>query len=101
MNCRTRTRKTSRRPAERDPALPVRQLRNLGPASAGWLVAVGIHTLADLRAAGAAETWRRVFEAGRNPSLNLLWALEGALRDEHWGELPPAVKAELRRKIAD
>jgi hypothetical protein len=79
----------------------VRQLRNLGPVSAGWLAAVGIHTLADLRAAGAAEAWRRVFEAGRNPSLNLLWALEGALRDEHWGELPPTVKAALRRQIGD
>ncbi len=37
----------------------------------------------------------RVKRAGFKPSLNLLYALEGALLDCHWQEIPESRRAEL------
>jgi DNA transformation protein and related proteins len=72
------------------------QLKNIGPVSAQWLRAVGIHTPEDLAALGAVEAYARVQQHGFKPSLNLLYALEGALRDLPWTALPANVKQKLR-----
>ena len=73
--------------------------RNLGPASAGWLVAAGIRTEAELRALGAVEAFRRVaFHRAGDVSANLLYALAGALQDVRWDRLPVEERARLRRE---
>ena len=73
-------------------------LWNLGAVSAGWLEAAGIRTEADLRALGAVEAFRRVaFHRSGDVSMNLLYALEGALRGVRWDLLPAAERAALRR----
>ena len=73
------------------------RLCNLGPVSAGWLEAAGIRTEAELRALGALEAFRRVaMHRAGDVSLNLLYALDGALRGERWDKLPPHIRAELR-----
>src|SRR5690554_4587946 len=71
------------------------KLRNVGPKSSAWLRQVGLHTRADLEAAGPVEAYMRVRRAGFRPSLNLLYALEGALRDCHWQEVPDERRKEL------
>jgi len=71
------------------------KLRNIGPKSAAWLRQVGLRTRADLEAAGALDAFMRVKRAGFKPSLNLLYALEGALLDCHWQEVPEARRSEL------
>ncbi len=71
------------------------KLRNIGPKSAAWLRQVGLRTREDLAAAGALEAFMRVKRAGFKPSLNLLYALEGALMDCHWQEVPEARRNEL------
>ena len=75
------------------------QLKNLGPASARMLRDAGINGEASLREFGATEAYLAVCEAGDRPSLNLLWALEGAIRDCHWLEITDARKAELRKQV--
>ena len=60
------------------------KLRNIGPKSAAWLRQVGLRTQEDLESVGAVEAFIRVKRAGFRPSLNLLYALEGALLDCHW-----------------
>ncbi len=79
---------------------PIHKALNIGPKSAQWLEAVGIQTEADLEALGAVEAYRRVKAAfpGR-VSLNLLWALQGALLDLPWNELPQAMKDKLMKEI--
>ena len=74
------------------------KLRNIGPKSAAWLRQVGLHSLQALQEAGAVGAYMKVRRAGFKPSLNLLYALEGALRDCHWQEVP-----EVRRQalVAD
>lgn len=71
------------------------KLRNVGPKSAAWLRQVGLHTREDLEAAGPVEAYMRVRRAGFRPSLNLLYALEGALLDCHWQEVPDERRKEL------
>lgn len=71
------------------------KLRNIGPKSAAWLRQVGLRTEEDLRAIGALEAFMRVKRAGFKPSLNLLYALEGALTDRHWQDVPAERRSEL------
>lgn len=71
------------------------KLRNIGPKSAAWLRQVGLRTQEDLAAVGSVEAFLRVKRAGFRPSLNLLYALEGALLDCHWQQLPEARRGEL------
>ena len=71
------------------------KLRNIGPKSAAWLRQVGLRSLDDVAAIGAVEAYMKVRRAGFKPSLNLLYALEGALLDCHWQEVPEARRAQL------
>ncbi|MBC7990447.1 MAG: TfoX/Sxy family protein [Luteimonas sp.] len=71
------------------------KMRNIGPKSAAWLRQVGLRTREDLEAAGALDAFMRVKRAGFKPSLNLLYALEGALQDCHWQEVTEERRVEL------
>ena len=59
----------------------------------------GIDTPDDLDRVGSVEAYQRVLEAGGHPSLNLLWALEGALLDLDWRHLPEDRKQGLRAAL--
>lgn len=76
-------------------------LRNLGKTSVQWLHASGIHTAADLRRLGAAGAYRAVKSRGFGASKVLLYAIEGALRDVPWQQLPTSLKEELNRSLRD
>ncbi|MDH7453785.1 TfoX/Sxy family protein [Luteimonas composti] len=71
------------------------KMRNIGPKSAAWLRQVGLRTSEDLIAAGPVDAFMRVKRAGFKPSLNMLYALEGAMQDCHWQDVPEARRAEL------
>ncbi|NOT30271.1 MAG: TfoX/Sxy family DNA transformation protein [Planctomycetes bacterium] len=97
---KTQTRKTQTRKAPRPKAapVPVAKLLNIGPKSAAWLRAVGIETRADLERVGSVQAYRLVAAAGFESSLNLLYALEGALLELRWDRLSAAVKQNLRER---
>jgi len=76
-------------------------LRNLGPASARWLNAIGVHTRRDLEKLGAVDAYAMLRAHGYNASLNLVYAIEGALRDCAWNKLPAKHKARLKAAAAD
>lgn len=71
------------------------KLRNIGPKSSAWLRQVGLRTREDLAGVGTVDAFMRVKRAGFKPSLNLLYALEGALQDCHWQEIPESRRVEL------
>lgn len=48
------------------------------------LATAGIHGRADLERLGPVQAYLRVKAAGHNASLNLLWAMEGALTGKDW-----------------
>jgi len=74
-------------------------LRNIGPKSAAWLRQVGLRTPEDLAAAGTIQAFLKVRRAGFKPSLNLLYALEGALLDCHWHDVPDARRQQLLAEL--
>ena len=78
------------------PAAP--KLRNIGPKSAAWLRQVGLRTEADIVAVGPVEAYMRVRRAGFKPTLNLLYALEGALCGCHWQEVPEPRRQQLAQE---
>lgn len=75
-------------------SVPVKLL-NVGPKSAAWLRQVGIRSREQLIEAGTIATFIKVKRAGFRPGLNLLYALEGAILDCHWRDVPEARRAEL------
>ncbi|MEQ7920433.1 TfoX/Sxy family protein [Xanthomonas sp. WHRI 1810A] len=77
----------------------LRQLKNLGKTSAQWLHASGIHSTADLRRLGAVNAYRAVKTRGFNVSKTLLYALEGALEDQHWSALSVERKEALKLQV--
>lgn len=64
------------------------KLLNIGPKSAAWLRQVGIRSREQLVEAGALGAFIKIKRAGFRPGLNLLYALEGAILDCHWRDLP-------------
>lgn len=74
-------------------------LRNLGKTSVQWLHASGIHTVEELRQLGAVDAYHAVKSRGFSASRVLLYAIEGALRDMPWQQLPAALKSELNQRL--
>lgn len=60
----------------------IADLPNFGPKSQQMLAQAGIHTIEQLRELGAVRAYLQVKRSG-NVSLNLLWAMEGALTGQH------------------
>lgn len=63
------------------------QAAGLGPKSAAMLHAAGIFSMDQLRTLGAVAAYVQVQRAGQKASLNLLWAMEGALSGLHWQQV--------------
>ena len=76
------------------------KLLNIGGKSAAWLRQVGLRTWDDVNAIGAVESFLRVKRAGFRPSLNLLYALEGALVGCHWQQVDINRRTELAAQAA-
>lgn len=64
--------------------LALHSLPNLGPRSQDMLVAAHIRSVTQLRKLGAVAAYARVKQINAKASLNLLWALEGALSNLPW-----------------
>jgi hypothetical protein len=71
--------------------LRIRDLRNLGARSEAMLSEIGVYSADELRRRGAVEVFYRLKRAGISSSLNMLWALAGALEPwpegRHWREV--------------
>lgn len=74
-------------PVNREEADGIPCLQNLGPKSAAMLKSAGITTATQLRQLGSVKAFVRVRASRADVSLNLLWALEGALTGEPWQQV--------------
>ncbi len=78
----------------------IASLKNLGSKSAAQIVAVGIDGPDEIRIVGAADVYHRVKSRFPNStSLNLLWALQGALMEIHWHDIPDDIKRQLLAEV--
>jgi DNA transformation protein len=71
--------------------LRIRDLRNLGGRSERMLNSIGVNSVEELRRLGPVRAFYELKHAGAAPSLNVLWALAGALEPwpegRHWREV--------------
>lgn len=65
----------------------LQSLRNLGIKSCQMLNRAGINNAKMLADLGAARAYLKVKQVEKSASLNLLWALEGALSDRDWKDV--------------
>lgn len=59
----------------------------LGPKSVAMLLSAGIDHYTQIVAMGSVAVYVAVKKAQPSASLNLLWALEGALSGKHWRDV--------------
>ncbi len=74
-------------------------LKNLGMASVNILHAIGVNSYDDLNKMGAVEAYLRIKNRGIHVSKVMLYALQGALMDVHWNDLPPDLKNQLLDEV--
>lgn len=80
--------------------LKLSDLKGIGLKSERWLNDVGIFTKEDLESVGPVRAFIRLQENGDiKPSLNLLYALIGALEDERWIHIAQQDKARLLMEL--
>ena len=70
-----------------------------GKEPAARLVGAGIHTLDELRAAGCFDALESVLGSSGGGCLNMLYALEGAIRGIRWHGIPKEDRAELKAQF--
>jgi DNA transformation protein len=76
-------------------------LQNLGPKSQEMLAKAGIKTEAQLRKLGAVRAYAKTKAVCPKASLNLLWALEGALTGRDWKAVAESERASLLMALED
>ncbi|MBX3737684.1 MAG: TfoX/Sxy family DNA transformation protein [Candidatus Didemnitutus sp.] len=86
--------------APRGRAGEVAALLNLGPKTAAWLDAAGIHTRAQIVKLGPIGVCRRLLESGRPVNVLMAYAVEGGLSGTHWNALSAETKQWLRTEFA-
>jgi hypothetical protein len=79
----------------------ISDLPNLGTKSQQMLQQAGIKTVEQLRELGAVRAYIQVKQSGANASLNLLWAMEGALTGRHWREVAHNDRLRLLLELED
>jgi len=78
-------------------------LRNIGPVVATQLVNVGVDTPAKLKKLGAEAAYKLIIDSGQQCggyNAAYLYALEGAIHDCDWLQLPEPRKDELKALTA-
>lgn len=79
--------------------MKISKLKNLGPKTESWLSEIGISSSDQLRATPVDEIYYQLKERGFPVSMNLVYAIEGALRGEHLLALPEDRKNQLKHLI--
>ncbi len=75
------------------------ELKNIGPVSEKILNSIDVYTLEDIIELTPVVIFHILKSRGCNVSLNLVYALQGAIMDLHYLELPEGIKTELKNEI--
>ena len=76
--------------------MKLRDLKGLGPASEKMLQSVAIYTPADLEKVGAIWAFIKLKNnSATRPSMNMLYAMVGALKNKHWIDIAQIEKGRL------
>ena len=93
--------KTAKKKTTAGKTATMADLRNLGDKSQEMLAKAGIKTAAQLKKLGAVRAYARTKAVCPKASLNLLWALEGALSGRDWQDVAESERAGLLMALED
>lgn len=88
-------------PEAQSAVAPVDALPNLGPKSQEMLAKAGISSVEALRQLGAVRAYVKTKAIWPKASLNLLWALEGAISGRPWQAVAETDRASLLMALED
>ena len=74
-------------------------LSNFGPKSREWLHSIGIFSVQDIEKVGPFKIYRLLQNSGFPVSLNLLYALVGALQGVHWTLIKENMKEKIMKEL--
>lgn len=80
---------------------PVERLRNIGSTSVQMLASMDVHTAGNVRHLGIPLIMKILKDRGLHPSMNLAYALYAGLNDQHWLDLDPETKRNLKETCQD
>jgi DNA transformation protein len=86
--------------SEKQSIMLSKQLKNIGPKLAAKLIEAGIDSPEKLRSLGARAAFDKMYQHGdRYGDFNAayLYALEGAIRDCDWLQIPESLKTEYKQ----
>lgn len=83
------------------PSHPVHNLPNLGPQSRQWLAAIGITDADQLRGQDPFAVYARLKQLQPKLSVNMLYALIGALEGLHWQQVQRERRSEILMRLDD
>lgn len=72
------------------------KLPNIGKSVEEQLIAIGIQTIEQLKAAGSRQAWLKIRDIDSSACINRLYALEGAIQGIRWHYLSEETKKELK-----
>ncbi len=78
--------------------MKISKLKNLGEVSEKWLNEIGVYTKRDMEEKGILEIYNILRSMHPECNLNFLYAMQGALLDIQWNQLPKEMKESLKRK---
>lgn len=78
----------------------LKDLPNLRLATERMLKKAGIESVTDLQSKGALEAYKAIQQTHSSSiSIELLWALEGAIEGKHWSVIPQSRRDELAKSL--
>ena len=89
---------TRKEDAKRKASPDLSGLKNIGKVTERWLNGIGVYDEEGLRRMGAVQAYRLIRAREQGVTLNLLYALQGALTGSHWNDLAEPIKEMLRRQ---
>jgi DNA transformation protein and related proteins len=85
----------------KDGSAALSELRGLGPASVQMLVAAGVTTATQLRKANLYKLYAKIKSAHPRTSINLLYALLGAVDNQDWRTVAKDRRTEVLMRLED
>ncbi|OGU35530.1 MAG: hypothetical protein A2068_11630 [Ignavibacteria bacterium GWB2_35_6b] len=77
----------------------LQKIKNLGPVSTIWLNSIDVHTIDDIKKLGPIVIYHMLKAHGYNVNILMVYALQGAIMDCHWNEIPDKLKKEFQKEI--
>ena len=74
-------------------------LKNIGEVSEKMLNSIDVFTKEDILELGPVTIYFILKSRGFDVSMNMVYALQGAIMDLHWNELPSDVKNDLIEQV--